>query len=47
MANLLQTTACGFDWKNGLFVGDNINLNQKIGTRHKLTMPRTSDMSTF
>ena len=47
MANLLQTTACGSDWKNGLFVQDNINLNQKISTRHKLTMPWTSDMSTF
>ena len=23
MANLLQMTACGSDWKNGLFVGDN------------------------
>ena len=34
-ANLLGMTACGSDWKkNGLFVGDNINVNQNIGTRH-------------
>ena len=35
-ANLLGMTACGSDWKktNGLFVGDNINVNQNIGTQH-------------
>ena len=33
-ANLLGMTACGSDGKNGLFVGDNININQNIGTRH-------------
>ena len=46
-ANLLGMTACGSDWKNGLFVGDNINVNQNIGTRHKLKMPWTSDLSTL
>ena len=35
-ANLLGMTACGSDWKktNGLFVGDNINVNQNFGTQH-------------
>ena len=35
-ANLMGMTACGSDWKktNGLFVGDNINLNQNISTQH-------------
>ena len=33
--------------KNGLFVGDNININQNIGTRHWLKPPWTSDLSAF
>ena len=35
-ASLLGMTACGSDWKktNGLFVGDNINVNQNISTQH-------------
>ena len=33
--------------KNGLFVRDNINVNQNIDTRHKLELPWTSDLSAF
>ena len=33
--------------KKWLFVGDNIKVNQNIGTRHKLEPPWTSDLSTF
>ena len=35
-ANLMGMTACAYDWKkaNGLFVGDNINVNQNISTQH-------------
>ena len=29
-ANILGMTGCVSDWKNGLFVGDNINVNQNI-----------------
>ena len=40
-ANLMGMTACGSDWKkaNGLFVGDNINVNQNISTQHWLKPP--------
>ena len=33
--------------KNGLFVGDHINVNQNIGTRHRQRAPWTSDLSAF
>ena len=48
-ANLMGMTACGSDWKkaNGLFVGDNINVNQNISTQHWLKPPQTSDLLAF
>ena len=47
--SLLGMTACGSDWKktNGLFVGDNINVNQNISTQHWLKPPQTSDLLAF
>ena len=47
--NLMGMTACRSDWKkaNGLFVGDNINVNHNIGTRNQLEPPWTSDLSAF
>ena len=40
-ANLMGMMACGSEWKkaNGLFVGDNINVNQIISTQHWLKPP--------
>ena len=48
-ANLMGITACGSGWKkaNGLFVGDNINVNQNISTQHWLKPPQTSDLLAF
>ena len=42
-------TVCGSGWKkaNGLFVGDNINVNQNISTQHWLKPPQTSDLLAF
>ena len=41
-ANLMGMAVCGSHWKkaNGLFVGDNIDVNQNISTQHWLSRHR-------